>query len=384
MTTERAEKTPVRGAYIHIPFCDHICYYCDFNKFFMKNQPVDAYLEALNREMAYYAGKGPVQTIYIGGGTPTALSDSQFERMLKDVCGRFMNPAIKEFTVEANPENLSDEKLQAMKSHGVTRLSIGVQSFDDRLLQSIGRAHVARDAKRAVQRAKAAGFDNITLDLMFALPGQTESILHQSLAEALELETPHISIYSLQVEPKTIFYNRLKSGKLSLPGEDLEADMYGQIIFELEKHGLQHYEISNFARPGYEGVHNSLYWQNEEYYGIGAGAHGYVDHTRYANAGPIKNYLAAVERQSCGRNSIHPVTEQERIEEEMFLGLRLMQGVSKKAFFNKFGRSMESIYGQQIEKLKKQGLLEEFEDRIKLSTRGIFLGNNVFEAFLLS
>ncbi|MFT8317560.1 MAG: radical SAM family heme chaperone HemW [Sporolactobacillus sp.] len=384
MTTERAEKAPVRGAYIHIPFCDHICYYCDFNKFFMKNQPVDAYLAALNREMVFYAEKGPVQTIYIGGGTPTALSDSQFQRMLEDVCGCFMNPAIKEFTVEANPENLSDEKLQAMKSHGVTRLSIGVQSFDDRLLQSIGRAHVAHDAKRAVQRAKAAGFDNITLDLMFALPGQTESILHQSLEEALELETPHISIYSLQVEPKTIFYNRLKSGKLSLPGEDLEADMYGQIIFELEKHGLKHYEISNFARPGYEGAHNSLYWQNEEYYGIGAGAHGYVDHTRYANAGPIKNYLAAVEKQSCGRSAVHPVTEQERIEEEMFLGLRLMQGVSKKVFFNKFGRSMESIYGQQIEKLKKQGLLEEFEDRIQLSTRGIFLGNNVFEAFLLA
>lgn len=373
-----------RGAYIHIPFCDHICYYCDFNKVFMKNQPVDGYLDALAKEMAYYAAMGPVKTIYIGGGTPTALNEEQFERMLSDVSHCFGHDALQEFTVEANPENLSGGKLELMKRYGVNRLSVGVQSFDNELLRTIGRAHNAENARDTIQRAQAAGFENITLDLMFALPGQTEEMLHQSLETALSLNTPHISIYSLQIEPRTIFYNRMKGGKLRLPGEDIEADMYGQIIFTLEKHGLRQYEISNFSRPGYQGIHNSLYWHNEEYYGIGAGAHGYVNGKRYANAGPVKKYISLVGEHGFSEASAHAVTAQERIEEEMFLGLRLMRGVSQSRFLQKFGRHIKEVYGNQINRLKSEGLLEECGDYIKLSTKGIFLGNNVFEAFLLS
>lgn len=373
-----------RGAYIHIPFCGHICFYCDFNKVFIKNQPVDGYLDALDHEMAHYASMGPVQTIYIGGGTPTAIDEGQFERMLDSVDRHFLHSGIKEFTVEVNPENLNDEKLRLMKKYGVTRLSVGVQSFDDRLLTTIGRAHGADDAKEAIRRAQASGFDNLTLDLMFALPGQTESSLHESLDAAVALGTPHLSIYSLQIEPKTIFFNRVKSGRLRLPGEDIEADMYGQIIFTLEKHGLHQYEISNFAKPGYEGIHNSLYWHNEEYYGIGAGAHGYVAGRRYANAGPINKYIGAVAEHGCSETLSHQVTSREKIEEEMFLGLRLLKGVSKRHFQEKIGRPMKSIYGQQIERLKAQGLLTENGDRVALTKKGVFLGNNAFEAFLLS
>lgn len=378
------QKTKVRGAYIHIPFCDHICYYCDFNKYFLKNQPVDEYLQALADEMAFYAAMGPVETIYIGGGTPTALNETQFEKLLKDTSRCFGRKGIREFTVEANPENLSDRKLALMKAYGVNRLSIGVQSFDNRLLKTIGRAHDEETAENAVRRARAAGIENITIDLMFALPGQDEKILHDSLETALALETPHISIYSLQIEPRTIFYNRKRKGKLSLPGQDIEADMYGQIIFELEKHGLRQYEISNFARPGYEGIHNSLYWQNEEYYGIGAGAHGYVDGVRYANAGPVKKYITRTENQGCSATEQHKVTGQERMEEEMFLGLRMMCGVSKSRFLKRFGRPMRAVYGAQIDRLKQEGLLAEQDDAVSLTRKGTFLGNNVFEAFLLS
>lgn len=373
-----------RGAYIHIPFCDHICFYCDFNKVFIKNQPVDDYLLALDREMAHYASMGPAKTIYIGGGTPTALDEEQFERMLDSADRHFMHPGIEEFTVEANPESMTDEKLCLMKKYGVTRLSIGVQSFDNGLLKAIGRAHGAEDAKEAVRRAEDSGFDNVTLDLMFALPGQTETSLQESLEAAAALGTPHVSIYSLQIEPKTIFFNRMKSGKLRLPGEDIEADMYGRIIFELEKHGLHQYEISNFAKSGYEGIHNSLYWHNEEYYGIGAGAHGYVDGRRYANAGPIKKYIGLVAERGYSETLSHEVTSREKMEEEMFLGLRLLKGVSKKRFQEKTGRPIKSIYGEQIERLKAQGLLKESGDRVALTKKGVFLGNNAFEAFLLS
>ncbi|GEB76233.1 radical SAM family heme chaperone HemW [Sporolactobacillus inulinus] len=374
----------VRGAYIHIPFCDHICYYCDFNKVFMKNQPVDDYLDALAQEMNHYAESGPPQTIYIGGGTPTALNERQFERLFQAVRKYLFHPALKEFTVEANPENLNEAKLEIMKRYGVTRLSIGVQTFDDRLLKTIGRAHQSDDAERAVRLAQRHGFDNITVDLMFALPGQTESSLHDSMERALRLGTPHISIYSLQLEPKTIFYNRMKSGSLRLPGEDIEADMFGQIILELGRHGLHHYEISNFAKPGFEGIHNSLYWRNEEYYGIGAGAHGYVNGIRYANAGPIKKYIDSVRKNGHSRRSEHAVTFEEKMEEEMFLGLRLMKGVSTDRFNDRFGCPIETVYGDAIERLKKKGLLAEHDGRLAMTQKGIFLGNDVFEAFLIS
>ncbi|MCO7126348.1 radical SAM family heme chaperone HemW [Sporolactobacillus shoreicorticis] len=377
-------KTAHRGAYIHIPFCDHICYYCDFNKVFMKNQPVDDYLDALALEMKGYGADGLPETIYVGGGTPTALNEQQFERLFIDIEHYLMNPSIKEFTVEANPESLNEAKLKIMKRFGVTRLSVGVQTFDNRLLKEIGRAHGANDAANAVRLAQEHGFNNITLDLMFALPGQTETVLHESLERALSLGIPHISIYSLQLEPKTIFYNRMKSGTLKLPGEDFEADMYGQIILELEKHGLHHYEISNFAKPGYEGVHNSMYWHNEEYYGIGAGAHGYWKGIRYANAGPVKKYIEHVCKQGNARVSEHEVTFTEKMEEEMFLGLRLMRGVSVEHFKEKFGRPIEQVYGKQLEQLKARGLIHERDGRLAMTPKGVFLGNNVFEAFLIS
>ncbi|MTT32499.1 oxygen-independent coproporphyrinogen III oxidase [Terrilactibacillus sp. BCM23-1] len=373
----------MKGAYIHIPFCEHICYYCDFNKVFIKNQPVDDYLDALEKEIARSGSHPNLETIYIGGGTPTALDTQQFNRLLKIVKKYLLNESIIEYTVEANPENVTPEKLHLMKENGVTRLSIGVQTFQDEILENIGRIHHPDDAAKAVEEAKKAGFENISIDLMFGLPNQTEDMLISSIQEALKLQTEHISIYSLQIEPKTIFFNRLKKGKLTLPGQELEAQMFETLIRTLEEKGFSHYEISNFAKPGFESRHNSIYWQNEPYYGFGAGSHGYIYGQRVVNSGPINKYIQRVNKRGHACTATHQVSITEAIEEEMFLGLRMKQGVNKQHFYEKFGRQLNSIYNGTIKDLKQKGLLEEDEDRVALTHEGLFLGNDVFSSFLI-
>jgi len=378
----------IKGAYIHIPFCEHICYYCDFNKYFLKNQPVDDYLQALDREMALADDDGIetcLETIFVGGGTPTALNARQMAFFLESVKTR-LNPhdSIKEWTMEANPENMDEEKLALMKQFGVNRLSIGVQTFNDRLLKAIGRAHDRASVLRAFRLARRIGFDNVSLDLMFGLPGQTAEDLKASLKEACALEPEHLSIYSLQIEPRTIFYNRLKNGTLKLPDQDMEAEMYEYIMDFLDAHGYKQYEISNFTKPGFESRHNLLYWNNEEYYGFGAGSHGYVQGERVVNAGAVKGYIRRIRETGSARTASHPVTPQEKMEEEMFLGLRKIDGVSKREFYRKFGRTMHDLYGESIDRLKSKGLLYENDDRIALTRTGLLLGNDVFQEFLLS
>lgn len=377
----------IKGAYIHIPFCDHICYYCDFNKYFLKYQPVDEYLAALEQEIATVTGAvGDVrpETIYIGGGTPTALNPEQMGTLL-DFVRRSLNPdgRVKEWTVEANPENLDGEKLRLMKAAGVNRLSIGVQTFNDRLLQAIGRAHDREAVFRGVEAARRVGFDNLSIDLMFGLPGQTMEDLKASLRDALSLAPEHVSVYSLQIEPRTIFYNRLRQGRLRRVDEDVEADMYAFLIDFLEQRGYTHYEISNFALPGKESRHNLIYWDNEEYFGFGAGAHGYVHGERYINASSVKGYIRRVREDGDARIESRRLTRTEKIEEEMFLGLRKRSGVNKDAFYEKFGADVHAVYSEAIARLKEQGLLYEDEQRLALTKKGVFLGNEVFQAFLM-
>jgi oxygen-independent coproporphyrinogen-3 oxidase len=375
----------IKGAYLHIPFCDHICYYCDFNKYLIQNQPVDYYLTALKQEIQTVMTTGrkeDLETLFVGGGTPTALNDVQLEFFLQTVHDQLWHPGIREYTFEANPENLTETKLKKMYQFGVNRLSIGVQTFDTEGLEAIGRKHSMKDVHHGMQLAREIGFKNISIDLMFGLPGQTEADLNQSIDEALSLKPEHLSIYALQVEPKTIFYNRMKKGQLSLPGPDQEADMYDQLIERLEGEGYEHYEISNFSKPGYESKHNLLYWQNEEYYGFGAGAHGYVQGVRGVNAGPIKGYIRRVEESGTSQISAHPVPLVEQIEEEMFLGLRTKFGVSKKRFKEKFQLDLDTVYGGVLDQLKQKNWLEEGEDTIKLSQEGWFLSNEVLANFL--
>ena len=376
----------IRSAYIHIPFCHHICHYCDFNKVFMKGQPVDEYLNFLKKEMQMQLDKYPsdkLSTIFVGGGTPTALDASQLEVLCLSINENLpYSPEEVEFTFEANPGDLTSDKLEVLHQHGVNRLSFGVQSFNDELLKRIGRNHRSKDVYTSIEAAKKAGFENISIDLIYALPGQTVADFKDTLKTALEFDLPHYSSYSLIIEPKTVFYNLMRKGKLSLPPQEAEAEMYSVLMEEMEAAGINQYEISNFAKKGYESRHNLVYWNNDEYYGFGAGAHGYAKGNRYANFGPLKKYMEPLAEGHLPVIESHEQTKSEKMEEEMFLGLRKTEGVSVARFTEKFGESPFSVFKEAIEEMTQKELLKVEDSYIRLTQKGKFLGNEVFQAFL--
>ncbi|WP_153733227.1 radical SAM family heme chaperone HemW [Sporosarcina obsidiansis] len=377
----------MRGVYIHIPFCQQICHYCDFNKVFLKNQPVDQYIESIGLEFQLMKEAGhsfeQVETVFLGGGTPTALSVPQLDRLLTIVEQYIDIPALREFTTEANPDDLSEAQLCILKEKGVTRLSIGVQSFNERLLNQIGRTHSVDDVECVISTARNIGFENISLDLMYGLPTQTVTEWEETLDRALSLDLPHYSAYSLIVEPKTVFYNRMTKGKLPLPGEDAEAEMFGMVIDRMNASNRMQYEISNFAIPDYPSFHNLIYWENLNYAGIGAGAHGYLGKQRYANVGPLKHYIDHLEEGKLPIKEVHEVTQAESMEEEMFLGLRKIEGVSMEHFKQKFKKPILEVFGKPIHDLQQQGMLQIVDDQLCLTRKGIFQGNAVFQQFLL-
>ncbi|RSJ74266.1 radical SAM family heme chaperone HemW [Streptococcus cristatus] len=374
-------QTKPTSAYVHIPFCTQICYYCDFSKVFIKNQPVDSYLEHLIEEYDSYDIK-KLRTLYIGGGTPTALSAPQLAFLLEKLTDKLDLSYLEELTIEANPGDLDQEKIAVLKDSPVNRVSLGVQTFNDRMLKQIGRSHSEKDIYENIANLKKAGFDNISIDLIYALPKQTMEDVKTNVAKAIALDIPHMSLYSLILENHTVFMNRMRRGKLPLPKEDLEAEMFDYIISELEKAGFEHYEISNFSKPGFESRHNLMYWDNAEYYGIGAGASGYVDGVRYKNHGPIRHYLQAVEAGNA-RVQEEVLTLNEKMEEELFLGLRKKTGISKKRFEEKFGLSFEDQYGSVVSELTEQGLLVPDRDIVRMTKKGLFLGDTVAEKFIL-
>ena len=374
-------QTKPTSAYVHIPFCTQICYYCDFSKVFIKNQPVDTYLEHLIEEYDSYDIK-KLRTLYIGGGTPTALSAPQLAFLLEKLTDKLDLSYLEELTIEANPGDLDQEKIAVLKDSPVNRVSLGVQTFNDRMLKQIGRSHFEKDIYENIANLKKAGFDNISIDLIYALPKQTMEDVKTNVAKAIALDIPHMSLYSLILENHTVFMNRMRRGKLPLPKEDLEAEMFEYIIAELGKAGFEHYEISNFSKPGFESRHNLMYWDNAEYYGIGAGASGYVNGIRYKNHGPIRHYLQAVEAGNA-RLQEEVLTLNEKMEEEMFLGLRKKSGVSKKRFEEKFGLSFEDQYGAVVSDLTEQGLLVPDRDIVRMTKQGLFLGDTVAEKFIL-
>lgn len=374
-------QTKPTSAYVHIPFCTQICYYCDFSKVFIKNQPVDSYLEHLIEEYDSYDIK-KLRTLYIGGGTPTALSAPQLAFLLEKLTDKLDLSYLEELTIEANPGDLDREKIAVLKDSPVNRVSLGVQTFNDRMLKQIGRSHLEKDIYENIANLKKAGFDNISIDLIYALPKQTMEDVKTNVSKAIALDIPHMSLYSLILENHTVFMNRMRRGKLPLPKEDLEAEMFEYIIAELEKAGFEHYEISNFSKPGFESRHNLMYWDNAEYYGVGAGASGYVDGVRYKNHGPIRHYLQAVEAGNA-RVQEEMLTLNEKMEEEMFLGLRKKSGVSKKRFEEKFGLSFEDQYGAVVSELTEQGLLVPDRDIVRMTKQGLFLGDTVAEKFIL-
>ncbi len=374
------------AAYFHIPFCEHICYYCNFNKVFLEGQPVDEYIEALLKETALTKAAYPyenLETIYLGGGTPTSLSAKQLDRLLGGIEEILPLGKGKEFTIEANPGDLTEDKIEVFQNYGVNRISLGVQTFHDKLLKKIGRKHSVQDVYDTIGLLRKHGFENISIDLIYALPGQDMEMLEESLNQALTLDLPHYSLYSLILENQTMFMNWVRQGRLELPTDDAAADMFEKVLEMMEKHQRYQYEISNFAKKGFESQHNLMYWNNEHYYGLGAGASGYLGKTRYKNHGPIQHYLKPLKEDKLPIIEVETLTKNNQMEEEMFLGLRKREGVSTKAFSEKFQRPFDEVYGKVTKSLLDKGLLGQKEDRIFLTPKSLFVGNVVFEEFLI-
>jgi oxygen-independent coproporphyrinogen-3 oxidase len=346
-------------------------------------------LDALEQEMLRTAETlrpERIDTVFVGGGTPTVLTPPQMERFLKSVTSHFPLAQGVEFTMEANPGTVDEDKLAAMKEGGVNRISFGVQSFDNGLLERIGRIHNVDDVYRSLDNARRIGFDNLSIDLMFGLPGQTLAHLSDSVDRAMALGLPHYSLYSLKVEENTLFHKMYERNELPLPPEEEEYEMFLLLMKRLKEGGYRHYEISNFAKPGFESRHNSIYWRNEPYYGLGAGAHGYANRTRHMNLKGIQPYIDAAATK-LPRLETFPVSEQEAMEDFMMVGLRLLDGVPVSRFEAQFpGRRIEDAFGAILQKQLDNGLMERLErdgDVVyRLTDRGVLLGNEVFGAFI--
>ena len=387
--TNNAQVRPW-GIYAHIPYCVKKCAYCDFVSSAVGNSAVremEDYAAAFRAEILrevppLRARWGDVTTVYIGGGTPTVLPAELLTEILRTLIDTAGIP--QECTVEANPGTVDADCLAQVRAAGANRLSLGVQSFDDRLLRAIGRIHTAEEARAAFHAARAAGFDNISLDLMYGLPTQTLDDLKTSVNAAIALAPEHISVYGLIVEEGTPFAAAEAAGQLALPSEDAAEEMYDCLMEELPAHGYARYEISNFARAGYESRHNLGYWRNVPYLGIGAAAHGYIDGVRWGNEPDPERYIRAVQT---GRSVRTPEdTERTRanaMEEYAFLALRTREGIDEADFRRTFGVGIDDVYGAVIGKYITQGLLRRADGFVALTNAGMKLGNEVFAAFLL-
>lgn len=373
------------AVYIHIPFCERKCNYCDFTSYPVAGQAVDAYLEALAAEMAMYRKQisdRPVQSLFIGGGTPSILGLPQLERLLRDISHNFAMAKDAEVSIEANPGSLQRRKLEVLREAGVNRLSLGVQSLHPQLLKELGRIHTPNQAIESYQLARQAGFDNINLDLMNGLPGQSLKDWQDTLRQAAALKPEHLSVYGLSIEDDTPFGRAYAKGELQLPEEEERAEMLEWTYAFLAQKGYNHYEISNYAIPGKECCHNKIYWLNAPYLGFGAGAVSYWQGERRNNLTGVAEYIQQI------NSGTPPVGERERADqagemaETVFLGLRLLSGLSRQRFAKRFEREIDEVYGPQIEELCTKGLLQDCGYGIRLTQRGILLANEVFCEFL--
>lgn len=373
------------GLYIHIPFCKAKCNYCDFNSYSGKEALMESYFHAVECEIETNGKKHTefeFTSVFIGGGTPS-LAEPVFISRIMNACRRnFRISDNAEISMEANPGTLTVEKLAAYKACGINRLSIGLQAWQNRLLKELGRIHSAEEFEENFKLARKAGFSNINIDLIFGLPGQKLNDWSETLSNIISLAPEHISCYSLKIEEDTVFGDRLQNGLLDEQDDELDREMYWQAVDRLSNCGYRHYEISNFARPGYECRHNLVYWKAEEYLGVGAGAHSYLNGSRFNNAYGIEEYTCRVERGGCINENEQSIDEKEAMSEFMLLGLRLVNGISMTDFRERFGRELEDVFGKTISELERKNLLERIGDRVKLSVAGLDFGNTVFMEFL--
>ena len=389
MTDKQSAMGQSLAVYVHIPYCARKCAYCDFNSYDRFGEPqVERLIRALRREMALAARRPevtgrPVTSVFFGGGTPTVLNGEQLADLLTTLTSLFPLAPGAEVTSEANPGTVDEAKLAAMRQAGFNRLSLGAQARQDHLLERLGRIHRAPEVEESVRAARRSGFDNLNLDLMYGLPGQTLADWRDTLDWAVSLGPEHISAYSLIIEPGTPFGALHERGLLTLPGEDLEAAMDEMVLETLPKSGLEAYEVSNFARTGHRCRHNLVYWHNEEYLGLGPGAFGFLGGERSWNLRRPQDYEAALLEQDR-----LPVEDRERPDpatsmgETVMLGLRLTEGLELERFRRRFGRSLQEVYSEPLQRLVGLGLLERGPGHVRLTRRGRQVGNRVFAEFL--
>ena len=367
--------------YIHIPFCAAKCNYCAFNSKVStadeRENYVDALIKTLNSSLL------TLHSIYFGGGTPTILTINQIEKIFNEIQKNFQVEKNCEITIEANPGTVDEKYLSGLRKIGFNRISLGVQSFNDKLLKILGRIH---DSKIAIETVKTARkiFENISVDLMYGLPNQNFNDVKFDIEIVKNLNVNHISIYGLEVEPNTKFFQLNEVGKLNLPDENICGDMYDYITETLPKFGYKRYEVSNFAKIGYESRHNTGYWTGAKYFGFGAGAHSYDGNFRTSNISNVAEYIKKI-RAGCDVSQVEEVvTTNAAMEEFCFLGLRMTAGIDAKNFYQRFGKNIFEVYGKVIEKNLRLGLLKVDGDKIFLTERGMKIGNFVFADFLLS
>lgn len=371
------------GLYIHIPFCEQKCFYCDFASYSGKAKFVGDYLRTLAKEIKIKTKGKVFDTIFIGGGTPSFLSKEELQLLAESLKDVVLEDGC-EFSMECNPGNLTREKAEVIKEMGVNRLSIGLQSSNDSILLDIGRIHTFKEFKDNFLMLRGLGFENINVDLIYGLPNENMHILNETLEQVTELSPEHISCYSLIIEEFTPFYYKHQKNQLNLPDEETEREMNALIINTLKNHGYERYEISNYAKPGYECRHNIRYWEGRDYVGCGAAAHEYVDGERQENIRTIEGYIRSMDEKSTAAVRDHINLRDEDIEEYIFMGMRLHKGIDKNKFYERFQVSLDSIYGDQIKKYVKEGLLLDSPSNLRFTEKGIEFSNHVLSDFLLT
>ena len=368
----------MKGLYIHIPFCKKKCDYCDFVSFADRGDCFEKYVLRLAEEMEEYNGEN-INSIFIGGGTPTVLSPQLITRLCSDIKKKFNISKNTEWTIEANPGTLTDEKISSVLEGGINRISIGVQSFNDDELKAIGRIHSAETAYNTVINLKKAGFNNISIDLMESLPLQTAQSFKNSLQTAVELPINHISVYSLIIEENTPLKAKYDSGVFTLPDEDSDRDLYAFTKEYLENFGFNRYEISNYAKKGYESRHNLKYWNLDEYIGLGTAAHSFVGNRRFSNTEKLENYLDGQFRNA---EESELLSTDDIMGEYMMLGLRKTAGISKQEFKIRFKTDIKDVYGTVMEKYFRSGFMKEENGFIMLTDKGLDVSNSIMCEFI--
>ncbi|MBO4747293.1 MAG: radical SAM family heme chaperone HemW [Clostridiales bacterium] len=381
-------ELPVTSVYIHIPFCVRKCAYCDFLSFPSCLNRIDEYVDAVCKEAKLgkkWFGKEdaePLQTIFFGGGTPSLLSPFQVGKILDTLRDVYGISEDCEITLEANPGTIDEEKLSGFKKAGINRLSLGIQSLDDSVLQTLGRIHDSETAKKAILDAKYAGFSNISCDMMLGIPGQTMDSVKETLDFILRNSIPHISLYSLILEEGTPMYARYNGDIEKYVSQEEDRAMYHLVTSTLKENGFTHYEISNMARPGFESRHNSMYWRAEPYYAFGVGAHYYIGAERGRHAETLDEYLSAMKDLDPKKEDVliteEILSEDDRKKEFMMLGFRTRSGVGEKAFQKRFGMPVASAFGAELEKEQKAGLVKYSDGVYRLTKKGVDLANQVF------